>query len=301
MAGYKCCYEKISMRIYKRNQRYAVFNYFNKKQSLEELINAFFDSNEFKRLAESTRNDYTKNARNILAHFKRTPSNKIKAPDVRKYLDMRCARSLVQANREKAFLSRLYKWGFERGLVDHNPCYGVRNFKESPRDKYIEDFEYMLVYKHACPAVRTAMEISYLCAARESDVLKLTWSNCLYEGLFIQQGKTGKKQIKRWSIRLALTMIDAQKDGIASNFIVHKKDGNSYSQRGFWGKFAEARKMARKMSGEPLEFTFHDIKAKGISDFNGSLSDKQRFSGHKSLSQVSVYDRKIEVVDSLFS
>ncbi|HCR4014187.1 hypothetical protein HTG87_26300 [Citrobacter werkmanii] len=43
-----------------------------------------------------------------------------------------------------------------------------------------------------------------------------------------------------------------------------------------------------------LQCIFHEIKAKGISDYHDSRKDKQLFSGHKTESQVLVYDRKIK-------
>jgi hypothetical protein len=36
-------------------------------------------------------------------------------------------------------------------------------------------------------------------------------------------------------------------------------------------------------------YTFHDLKAKGVSDFDG---DKQAAGGHKSASMVNTYNRK---------
>ncbi|MCL1073792.1 integrase [Shewanella dokdonensis] len=48
-------------------------------------------------------------------------------------------------------------------------------------------------------------------------------------------------------------------------------------------------------------FTLHDIKAKGISDFEGTLSEKQQFSGHKTLAQVNDYDRRTAVVPTIGS
>ncbi len=45
--------------------------------------------------------------------------------------------------------------------------------------------------------------------------------------------------------------------------------------------------------------TFHDIKAKGISDYEGSSRDKQLFSGHKTESQVIACDRKPEITPTL--
>jgi hypothetical protein len=40
-------------------------------------------------------------------------------------------------------------------------------------------------------------------------------------------------------------------------------------------------------------FTFHDLKAAGISD---TEEDKQKAGGHKTLSMVAVYDRKLPEV-----
>ena len=49
----------------------------------------------------------------------------------------------------------------------------------------------------------------------------------------------------------------------------------------------------RLMKGFEPRFTFHDLKAKGISDDTG---DKQKGSGHRSASMINVYDRKPNIV-----
>ena len=58
---------------------------------------------------------------------------------------------------------------------------------------------------------------------------------------------------------------------------------------------------AREQTGWPMDFTFHDIKAKAISDVAGSSRDKQRISGHKTEAQVAAYDRSIEIVPAVDS
>lgn len=63
--------------------------------------------------------------------------------------------------------------------------------------------------------------------------------------------------------------------------------------------WVEARNLAGQLSGITTDFTFHDLKAKGISDYEGSSRDKQLFSGHKTETQVLVYDRKVKVTPSL--
>ncbi len=50
---------------------------------------------------------------------------------------------------------------------------GVKQFKEKARERYITDEEYQAVYEVSPDVVRVAMEIAYLCVARQSDVLSL--------------------------------------------------------------------------------------------------------------------------------
>ncbi|MCO7509162.1 integrase [Serratia fonticola] len=56
--------------------------------------------------------------------------------------------------------------------------------------------------------------------------------------------------------------------------------------------------MAAKVAnpGLDIDFTFHDLKAKGISDLEGSLSEKLAISGHRNSSQTAIYDRKVKIV-----
>lgn len=56
-----------------------------------------------------------------------------------------------------------------------------------------------------------------------------------------------------------------------------------------------AKKQAAVKLGRPVPGTFHDIKAKAISDYEGSSKEKQMFSGHKTESQVVTYDRKVKI------
>jgi hypothetical protein len=271
-----------------------------KPYRFSDLVADFFNSADFRDLGSETRSDYRKYSKRLLPVFGHYRVNQIKPASIRVYLDNRGLSSRVQANREKAFLSRSFRWGYERGLCKTNPCKGVKQFTEMPRERYVEDWEYWLVYRHAQCHVKVAMEISYLCAAREMDVLNLTYDQLRYEGIFIRQGKTGKKQIKMWSFRLCSAALAAHHNLKApTNFVICQPNGKPYTRRGFYGGFAKARKIAREISGQKLDFTFHDLKAKGISDFEGSIKDKQIFSGHKTERQVAVYDRKIEIVPTL--
>lgn len=69
------------------------------------------------------------------------PDN-INPEHIRKYMDKRGVKSRAQANREKAFMSGVFRWAYERGKVKINPCQGVKQFKEQARTRYVSDREY---------------------------------------------------------------------------------------------------------------------------------------------------------------
>ena len=268
-----------------------------KSGTFAALVDRYLDSDKYKGLSKHTQKDYLKYWKKIKPVFGHVDVRKIEPKHIRKYMDAKGRTSITQANRHHSFMSAVFKWGFQRGDADTNPCSGVEKFSEQHRERYIEDWEYNLVYSYAGPTVRAAMEISYICAARQGDVLKLTKADLRKDGVFICQGKTGKRQIKKWGPRLraAVTMVKPhkRKDGsvIDSIYVIPTRNGSAYTDSGFRTMFYKVQKKAREETGHPLDFTFHDIKAKSISDFEG---DKQKLSGHKTAKQVEIYDRKLK-------
>ncbi len=171
-----------------------------------------------------------------------------------------------------------------------NPCKGVRQFKEMSHERYVTDAEYDTVYTIAPITVKIAMKIAYLCCARQSVVLALCRAQILEPGIFTCQGKTGSKQIKAWPNRLRVAMVLADtlpiKDGISSVYVIHQRDG-------FNTQWRNAKLAAIAPYPEiDFDFTYHDLKAKGISNLDGTLTEKQAISGHKSIGQTARYDRK---------
>ena len=163
-------------------------------------------------------------------------------------------------------MSRVYRWGYQRGFLYRgcNPCVGVDKFSKPQRDRYITDEEYMAIFTHATPAVKAAMEIAYLCAARVSDVLKMNWNQILDKGIFIQQGKTGIKQIKARTERLNAA-VDICRNGDRMALLSGQCMVSVIHTKGFNEAWRKARNMASEELGRPLDCTFHDLKAKGIS------------------------------------
>lgn len=266
--------------------------------TFQQLWKKFLNSADYADLAPGTQKDYLAHEKYLLAVFGDAEAKAIKPEHVRRYMDARGKRSRVQANHEHSSMSRVYRWGYQRGYVPGNPCVGVDKFPKPQRDRYITDEEYIAIFTHATPAVKAAMEIAYLCAARVSDVLKMNWNQILDKGIFIQQGKTGIKQIKARTERLSAA-VDICREWGQDGPVIRTMYGERYSYKGFNEAWRKARNAASEELGRPLDCTFHDLKAKGISDYEGSGRDKQKFSGHKTESQVLVYDRKVKISPTL--
>ncbi|MFW0766739.1 integrase [Trabulsiella odontotermitis] len=268
--------------------------------TVAKLWSLFLASPVFTELAPRTQKDYLQHQRAILGVFGNMRADSVKIEQVRIFMDKRGMESKTQANHELASLSRIYGWGFERGYVKGNPCKGVRKFTTKARTVYITDEQYAAIYEEAIPALRVAMEISYLCAARLGDVLDLRWAEVTEDGIYIEQNKTGTKQIKNWSPRLrSAIQLARNTSGINGGFVITTSKGGKVITKTLNNWWNDAKRTAERKAGAPFGCNFHDIKAKGISDYEGSSRDKQIFSGHKTESQVLVYDRKVKITPSL--
>lgn len=268
------------------------------KTTFKNLWDKFINSIDFSALATRTQKDYHAHAKYILKVFGDAEAKTIKPEHIRRYMDARGQKSTVQANHEHSSMSRVFRWSFQRGFVASNPCIGVDKFPKPKRSRYITDEEYKAIYDVAPAVLRAGMEIAYLCATRVSDILALEWSQVMDDGLFIQQRKTGVAQIKSWTPRL-LQAIDLCRTHGEKGKLIKNRNGERYSYNGYNDLWNKAKQEAAKNLGYALDCTFHDLKAKGISDYEGSSRDKQLFSGHKTESQVAVYDRKTKVSPTL--
>ncbi|EOX8516497.1 tyrosine-type recombinase/integrase [Salmonella enterica] len=139
---------------------------------------------------------------------------------------------------------------------------------------------------------------SYPCAARQANVLALRWMQISDKGTFILQRKTGKKQIKVWIPRLQQALKTAQTECPKLSpdaLVLYNNDRGQFIRKTFNNRWLKAVRAAQSKPGRQLDYTFHDIKAKAISDFEGSSWDKQIFSSHKTESQGLIYDRKVQI------
>ncbi len=282
------------------------------RYSVGRLAAEYFESRTFLRRRPRTQRDYQDCWEVLRKVFEDVDATKLQPKHVRQYMDKRGQRSEVRANREKAVLHNIFAHAFERGSVRTNPVIGVKSFPETPRTRYIEDEEYDDFHRRSPEIIQLFMDLSYLTAGRGQDIRKIMMSDLREDGIYIQQQKTGKKQIKAWTPALREVVERAKVrraqilrtcSGVESLYLLVSSTGQPYSESGLktmWARnradIEEAIQAETGAKSVRIDWHYHDIKAKAISDFEG---DKQQFSGHKSRTQVESYNRKPELVPSL--
>lgn len=197
------------------------------------------------------------------------PADRLSARHVYAYMDQRPP---VRANREVALLSHVMSCCIRWGLCDRNVCRDVQRNPERPRDRYVTDAEFAQVYAGASAMMQCAMLLALLTGLRQGDLLKLRREQCEADGLHVRTGKTGRALIYEWSDELA-TVVERCKAlrrrrgvPVLSPWLLHRRDGQPYTAGGF--KAIWKRTVA---AADCEHFTFHDLRAKYLSD--GGVAD----------------------------
>lgn len=273
------------------------------KRSLSWLFAEYFKSDLFRSKAVRTRKDYESYAKRILGAKLRNGSlfgeveiDRLTPGVIRKFMDSRPAK--VTANRELAFMSAVFSWAYERDMVKLNPCKGVSRNVEKPREVYVLDDDYLLVYQLAGKRYRylqPIMELAYLCRLRLAEVLDLTKANIKPNGLLIVRRKNSRGNITTWTPRLraAVDQALALPRKIAQlhddkHHLIPSRDGGRLRESTVQTAWQRLIKEALE-SGLEQRFTCHDLKAKGITDTE--RADKLAASGHRDPRMLNVYDR----------
>lgn len=287
----------------------------SKGDTLRWLIELYLDSEHFKQnITPTTREHYQGYAKALINHeleaggavFGDVQLSKITKKVIRRFLDT--AKAKVSANRKIQFLKAVYSWAVERvDGIHENPCAGVRLNSEQSRTKYVEDWEYEHVLRtaeeSAYPYVALMMELAYLTRQRRNEVCDRRVSEVTDDHLVTRRGKGSDGELTLWSPRLR-AVVDACLDynrsaptpiNPADRFLIHDKRGKPIAKNAFdtaWQRvLAKAKETAP--GGKVLEhFTFHDLKAKGVSDHTANES------GHRTEKMKRVYIRKAKIVES---
>ena len=183
------------------------------------------------------------------------------------YTDAR-KKTPVSANRELALLSHMYKKAIRWGYTDTNPCYRVEKFKEVPRDRYIEDWEYLAFREFAGPLVSAYMDFKLLTGLRKCDILRIRLSDIKEDGIHVHVSKSNKALIIEWSgsLREAFRNIRKLDRPVKGMYLFTTRKGQPYSDSGFSSIWQRKMRKAIKEGIIKERFRDHDIRAKTGSD-----------------------------------
>ena len=251
------------------------------------LMETYFQSRQFNSLRTKTQTDYlsrSKTLQNMLmTNGKPFGQLLLKQVDrylLREYLDI--STHPVSANRQIAVLSSAWAWALERFKIPDNPCKQVKPNKEQPRTKYITDAEFRRAKDLSPSWLSVAMDLSYICRARRGEVLALTFNEVSDGGLLIRRSKGSKSEVTQWTPALR-AVIDRSRNLCGSSDYLVRTSRGSIGVPQF--DSAWRRLMSTIAAQGGARWTFHDIKAKGLSDM------AEPWAGHKSNSMLDVYVR----------
>ena len=213
---------------------------------------------------------------------------------IRKYLDKRGQTSETRADRELAYLSSAFGWARQRGLVDINPCDGVSRYNPAARTRYVthEEFSqrYWLAGERGRQDLQACMWLAYLCRLRIGEILRLRESDIREDGLLARRAKGSKTQVIGWSQSLtdAIALARSVPRRTSTPLLIISPDSHLPLTPAAFSTAWQRLKVHAQNAEQATDWTFHDLKAKGVTDAEG---DKRLASGHKSLAMTERYDR----------
>lgn len=190
---------------------------------------------------------------------------------------------IVQANRQMALLSHACSMAILWLAMTHNPCKEIRRQHAPKRRRYVEDWEFSAVHKHASSMVQVAMELALQTGLRPTDVLSLTRANLTDDGILVEPRKTqkttGVKILIEWTPQLTQTVERAKKlkPHIRQPLICNRR-GKPYTYDGFSSLWDRAQRKAVEAGDLRERYRFRDLRAKSASD--DKLQAAQERLGH---------------------
>ncbi|MES2247639.1 MAG: tyrosine-type recombinase/integrase [Pseudomonadota bacterium] len=228
---------------------------------------------EFKRLAESTKDQYRDNWKELEKVFARGIVAATKPKDIARYLRVHRASAPVVANREVALLSNLFNLAVELGDIDRNPCKEVRRNPEESRDRLVEmdEFEAFVAWalqQGPSNVVLVSMaQFAALTGNRRAEFLKLHWPQVDEQIVRLQRAKQRGRKSKRELIGVSDALqevLDRMKavEGYSPMGAVFRapRTGNAYSEAGFKAMWQRLMKKALDARVIAERFTFHDLR-----------------------------------------
>ena len=271
----------------------------HKIKTLQWLLYNYIESPEFSRLGKTTRHNrkeiYLPRITNAVSKKTGNQLGEIPLINISPSMLMRFLETVdgnPTRNQIKTFISSAWRWAVLKyeDVPRNNPAREVPKFEAPPRKRYVTDEEYRKARRTMQTFYKAAVEIAYQCRAREIEIFALTYDDLLEEGIYINRAKGSIPEITLWNRRLnvAVAMAKFVCKNPKSQYLFHEPDGSKIVPQKFAARFKDCmrRRVAAKKLTPKERFTFHDLKAKGVSDHEGN------YSGHRTKTGKKIYIRK---------
>lgn len=203
----------------------------------------------------------------LRAVFGRMTPAAVKPKHIYGYMDKRPP---TRANREVALLSHVFRQAIRWGAVESNPCRDVQRNPETPSTRYVTGEEFWQVHDLASGTLQVLMLLMASCGFRLSELLTLRWEDVRQDGIHLQRGKGGRRQVlvRNATVDAALEQARAiRRRGnvtLASAYVLCRRDGKPYSKDGIESMWQRLMAAWMKAGGE--RFAMRDLRAKSGSD-----------------------------------
>jgi integrase len=263
------------------------------------------------RKAKVTLDENKVESKNLIKAFGAMAPEDIRSRDVYGFLDARLQKGApAKANKEIALLSAMLEYGRRLGLLEVNPCRGIKYNKTKPKQKYVNaaDMDMMLrvAREHGGSylILSLCLHTAYLTVSRPSEMLKLTRQSVTDAGMLLEVGKRKRGQAQRsklieWSPVLRATIDEALAlQRLAGMYVFSNTSGQVYSRSGFNTILTRLMVHCEKAAAEAglkfTRFTLADMRPAAVTDRmeegDASIIDATGHSDGRMVQKV--YDRR---------
>ena len=156
-----------------------------------EVVAYYCMSSMWRNLSSRSQKIYS-NGLDTLNFLNNIPIKDIKRRDVLDFVD-RMHNSPGKCREALAVLNNVFRYAYDRGWVEHNPCRDIRGLPSKKPYPRWEEWEVDKFITTAHPRLRHAFMLALYTGQRKSDLVRMKWDD--YDGKFIHvvQRKTGKE------------------------------------------------------------------------------------------------------------
>ncbi len=179
-----------------------------------------------------------------------------------------------------------------------NPCQGIKGFRESGRDAFVDDELLDAVMKHASLPLQFAIRLAHATGQRPGDVLRMSETDISGGMLHVQQGKTKAKLriVIEGDLKALIEEIvqfkvaQSAKTRTRSLSLLVNEQGQKLTAAMLRNRFDAARDAA---GIDKAKFQFRDLRAKAATetDETGGTRAAQALLGHTTETMTEAYIR----------